>query len=212
MLSHKAVGTILHETLTRSFTVPFSFLDIACGDASLPKRVLPDTSVRHYHGIDLSEPAIELAAANLEDMAFEVDLDHRDFVEAMADRPESADVAWCSLSIHHLETDDKLSLMRAIRGATGSVLMIYEPTRRDDEDRAAYLERFIRVNQPLWTMLTVGEWNQIERHVTTSDLPETAPAWLDLGRRAGFSTARQVFVDPTELLPALPLRSLTSQS
>ena len=66
------------------------------------KTALAGTKVRHYHGIDLSEPALELAAANLAAMPFQVDLDHRDFVEAMMRRPEHADAAWCSLSIHHL--------------------------------------------------------------------------------------------------------------
>jgi hypothetical protein len=33
-LSHKAVGKILHDTLTTTFAKPFTFLDIACGDAS----------------------------------------------------------------------------------------------------------------------------------------------------------------------------------
>src|SRR5262245_16605645 len=69
----------------------------------------------HYHGIDLSEPALELAANNLKDMPFEVELDHRDFVEAMKRRPEPADASWYSLSIHHLETASKLHMMRAIR-------------------------------------------------------------------------------------------------
>src|SRR5499433_989138 len=82
-------------------------------------RRLRGTKVRHYHGIDLSQPALELAAANLEGSPFEVDLDHRDFVEAMLRRPEHADADWCSLSIHHLSSADKLRLMKAIRGATG---------------------------------------------------------------------------------------------
>ena len=30
-----------------------------------------------------------------------------------------------------------------------------------------------------------------------SDLPETSAVWLDLGRQAGFSKARELFVDPT---------------
>ena len=47
-------------------------------------------------------------------MPFEVELDHRDFVRATTDRPEPADVAWCSLSIHHLDTQAKLRLMRAL--------------------------------------------------------------------------------------------------
>jgi ubiquinone/menaquinone biosynthesis C-methylase UbiE len=114
-LSHREVGTLLHDTLDESFDRPFSFLDIACGDAS-EMRALSGTKTRHYHGVDLSEPALELAANNLKDMPFEVELDHRDFVEAVTLRPEPADVAWCSLSIHHLATDEKLRLMRALAG------------------------------------------------------------------------------------------------
>ena len=34
--------------------------------------------------------------------------------------------------------------------------------------------------------------------ITTSDLPETASGWLDLGREAGFSKATQLFDDPTD--------------
>ena len=127
------------------------------------KAALPGTQVRHYHGIDLSQAALELAAANLAGLPFEVDLDHRDFVEAMMRRPEHADAAWCSLSIHHLSTRDKLGLMKAIRGATDArgIFLLYEPTRRADEDRTAWLDRFARTNKPLWSVLTPAEWDQI---------------------------------------------------
>jgi hypothetical protein len=54
-------------------------------------------------------------------LPFEVDLDHHDFVEAMMRRPEHADATWCSLSIHHLSTDEKLRLMKAIHGTTGAL-------------------------------------------------------------------------------------------
>ena len=199
-LSHREVGAILHDTLNQAFASPFTFLDIACGDASMMKIALRRTKVRHYHGIDLSQPALELAAANLARSPFEVDLDHRDFVDAMMRRPEHADAAWCGLSIHHLSRDDKLRLMKAIRGVTGAggMFLLYEPTRRDDEDRAGFLERFSRTNKPLWKTLTPAEWDQIWRHVTSSDFPETAAVWCELGRAAGFARARQVFVDPTD--------------
>jgi 2-polyprenyl-3-methyl-5-hydroxy-6-metoxy-1,4-benzoquinol methylase len=199
-LSHREVGTILRTTLNEVFKAPFTFLDIACGDASVMKAALSGTKVRHYHGIDLSEPALELAAANLAGMPFEVDLDHRDFVDAMMRRPEHADAAWCSLSIHHLATDDKLRLMKAIRGAVGArgIFLLYEPTRRADEDRDAFLTRFLRTNQALWSVLTPPEWAQIWHHVSTCDFPETAAVWCELGREAGFGEARQVFVDPTD--------------
>jgi len=197
-LSHRAVGDLLGAAVKESFQRPFEILDIACGDASLMRRVLPGTTVSHYHGIDLAEPALELAARNLAGMPFAVDLDHRDFVAAMSDRQEPADVSWCSLSIHHLPTERKLELFQAIRRSTTSFLMIYEPTRLDHEDRASYLDRFTAVNRPLWTMLTPAEWGQIEHHVRNCDLPETSAVWLSLGRDAGFTTARQLFVDPTD--------------
>jgi hypothetical protein len=201
-LAHREVSGILRETLNDVFTSPFCFLDIACGDASTMTAALGGTQVRHYHGIDLSQAALELAADNLAELPFEVDLDHRDFVEAMMRRPEHADASWCSLSVHHLSTDDKLRLMKAIRGATGArgIFLLYEPTRRVDEDRAAYLDRFVRTNKPLWRVLTPAEWDQVWYHVTTCDFPETAAEWCELGREAGFGEARQVFVDPTDFL------------
>ena len=78
-LAHREVGTILQETLNDLFKSPFSFLDIACGDASLMKTALQGTHVGHYHGIDLSQAALELAAANLAELPGKVDLDHREF-------------------------------------------------------------------------------------------------------------------------------------
>lgn len=75
VLAHREIGHILRATLNGGFKAPFSFLDIACGDASLMKAALPATQVRHYHGIDLSQAALELAAANLAGLPFEVDLD-----------------------------------------------------------------------------------------------------------------------------------------
>jgi hypothetical protein len=195
-LAQREVGAILRRTLNQAFTKPFSFLDIACGDASMMTAALDGTN----HGIDLSQPALELAAANLRYVPFAVDLDHRDFVEAMLRRPEHADAAWCSLSIHHLSTSDKLRLMKAIRGAVGvaGIFMLYEPTRRVGEDRAAFLNRFERINKGRWTVLTPTEWDQIWHHVTTCDFPETAAVWCELGREAGFAEAWQVYVDPTD--------------
>ena len=77
-LAHKEVGTILHGALA-AIAKPFAFVDIACGDAGQMRRALSGTNISHYHGIDLSEPALDLAAKNLEGVTFEVEFDHRDF-------------------------------------------------------------------------------------------------------------------------------------
>lgn len=197
VLSHRAAGETLHRALA-AVAKPFTFLDIACGDASLTKRALAGTRVSHYHGIDLSEPAIELAAKMLDGFPYDVDLDHEDFVTGLEERAEPADIAWCGLSIHHLVTEDKLKLLTAIRASTGSSLIIYEPTRRDGEDRDQWLRRFLAAQVPTWTALTAEERDQIIHHIETSDLPETPTGWKDLGRQAGFASATELFVDPTD--------------
>ncbi|HEX2446998.1 MAG TPA: class I SAM-dependent methyltransferase [Methyloceanibacter sp.] len=195
-LAHKEVGAILHDALA-SIAKPFAFVDIACGDAGQMKPALSGTKVRHYYGIDLSEAALELAAKNLEGVPFQIELDHRDFVTALTKRPESADVAWCGLSIHHLSTEGKRDLLTAIRGSTSNFLMIYEPTRLDGESRDAYLERFRRINRPAWTFFSEDEWAQIDHHVTSCDYPETSATWCALGHDAGFAQAREIFCDAT---------------
>jgi len=82
----KKLGTILHRALA-AVAKPFAFLDIGCGDADQMPKALAGTKVRYYHGVDLSEPALELAAKNLAGVPFEVELDHRDFVTALTRRP-----------------------------------------------------------------------------------------------------------------------------
>jgi hypothetical protein len=57
-LSHKESWRLLHDTLKETFATPFAFLDVACGDASETPNALPGAKVRHYRGIDLSEPAL----------------------------------------------------------------------------------------------------------------------------------------------------------
>ena len=195
-LGHREVGTILHRALV-AVAKPFAFLDIACGDAGQMRKALAGTKVRHYHGVDLSEPALELAAKNLAGVPFEVELDRRDYVTALTRRPEKADAAWCGLSIHHLATDGKRDLFKAIHGSTSNFLMIYEPSLNEGETRDAYLKRFRRVSRPAWTSLSDQEWIQIDHHVTTCELPETSATWLKLGREAGFARATELLCDPT---------------
>jgi Methyltransferase domain len=196
VLSHREVGAILHRALV-AMPEPFAFLDIACGDAGQMPEALTGTKVRHYLGIDLAEPALELAAKTLAGVPFKVELDHRDFVTALTERPEPADAAWCGLSIHHLSAEGKLGLFKAIRGSIGSFLMIYEPALNDGETREAYLARFAQMNRPAWSFLTEEEWEVIDRHVCTCDFPETSANWIALGRDAGFAEAREVYCDPT---------------
>src|SRR5262249_35570318 len=91
-LSHRAAGKLLHDAL-HAIPRPFALVDIACGDASQMREVLSGTRCRHYQGIDLSAPALELAAKNLASAPYQVELDHEDFVEVLTRRSQPVDAA-----------------------------------------------------------------------------------------------------------------------
>jgi ubiquinone/menaquinone biosynthesis C-methylase UbiE len=200
-LFHREAYARLHRILIDEELQPFRFLDIACGDASATVEALKGTRVAHYHGIDLSQAALDLASKALETLACPVALDQYDFTEALRDRPEPADVAWIGLSLHHLLAPAKLALMREIRGIVGDrgLLLIYENASPDGEDRDAWLRRWDR-QKPSWTALTPEEWDTMAAHVRAADFPEIASRWHSMGHEAGFGEVRELFVAPTDLL------------
>jgi SAM-dependent methyltransferase len=199
-LFHREAYAQLHRILVDEAVGPFRFLDIACGDARAAAGALKGTRVAHYHGIDLSQAALNLAANALATLRCPIKLERRDFVEALRAWSHPVDVAWIGLSLHHLRTPTKLTLMRKIRSMVGErgLFLIYEGTNPDGEDRAAWLRRHDG-QKPFWTALTLEEWESITAHVHTADFPETTSQWHSLGREAGFTRVRQLFVAPSNL-------------
>jgi SAM-dependent methyltransferase len=198
-LSHQEVQAVLHRELVRDVNRPFRFLDLACGDARLTVAALQGTRVIHYHGIDLSEPALGMARQTVESLACPAELEQEDFVTAMRDRPEPADVVWIGLALHHLQTPDKRVLMREVRATVGDSgrFLIYEPVCHEGESRPAYLARFEQINHSGWAELTPDEWAVMLAHVRAADIPEPASVWAQLGREAGFADVCDLFTDPT---------------
>lgn len=199
-LSNAVACGELRRFLTTEIARPFRILDLACGDASGVVEALKATPVEHYRGVDLSAPALAYAQRNLSPLTCPVELDEADFTLALNGRPRE-DIVWISLSLHHLDTADKLAFMRSVRDNLDQdgAFLIYEPTRRDGEDRPQYLDRFEQIGRRDWTQLTGDEFAEALKHVRTCDLPETVSDWHDLGRRAGFSTSRELYASPTDL-------------
>jgi len=198
-LSHREVQAVLHRELVTDVNRPFRFLDLACGDARLTVAALQGTRVIHYHGIDLSAPALAMARHAVKTLACPVELEQEDFVSAMRDRPEPADVVWIGLALHHLQTADKRVLMREVRAAVGNGgrFLIYEPVCHEGESRPAYLDRFEQINHSGWAALTPDEWAAMLAHVRAADFPESSSVWIQLGRDAGFPDVRDLFTDLT---------------
>lgn len=202
--AYAALRRFLDEEVAR----PFRFLDLACGDASGIARALKGTQIGGYRGIDLAEPALNLARENLKTLACEVQLEEADFTEALRSRAEPVDIVWISLSLHHLDTPAKRTLMGEIRRAMGpnGAFLIYEPARDDGEGRAAYMDRFEDTARKDWTSLTGEEFKEAIDHVRTCDLPETVSDWKKLGEGAGFSRVGELYRSPDDLFRLIKYR------
>jgi ubiquinone/menaquinone biosynthesis C-methylase UbiE len=159
---------------------------------------LKGTSIASYRGIDLSSPALAIAAKVLTVLDCRVALEHRDFAEALAKLDEDFDVVWIGQSLHHLDRAKKLAAMRDARRLCGErgFLIIWEPTRLEHEDQAAWLRRFQSTCGPLWTRLEREEWDAMVEHIKTSDHAETRAVWHRIGEEAGFSRVRDIHASP----------------
>ena len=197
---HREVYARLNQILREDAAQPFRFLDIACGDAGSSVAALAGTRVSHYHGIDQSAAALALAREALAALPCPVTLEQRDFIEALGDHPSPMDVAWIGLSLHHLHAPNKLEVMRDIRDSLneGGLLVIYEPTSPEGEERAEWLRRWDE-QRPSWTGYTAEEWDAVSTHVHAADFPETISGWHALGAAAGFSSVQEVYGAPSNL-------------
>jgi SAM-dependent methyltransferase len=150
MFHREAYGQ-LHQILIDEAPQPFRFLDIACGDASASVEALKGTRVSHYHGIDLSRPALDLASKTLRALGCPVILERRNLVEVLANCNQLVDVAWIGQSLHHFSGPEKLEVMRAVRRVAGDrgLFLIWEPTSPDGEDREGWLRRFELTRRPI---------------------------------------------------------------
>jgi SAM-dependent methyltransferase len=208
-LSNAGAYAQLHRFLSDDVARPFNFIDLACGDASGIVHALAGTRIARYRGIDLAAPALALAETNLKALACEVELEQADFATAMRRRSEPADIVWISLSLHHLDTPDKRTLMREICAGIipAGALLIYEPTRGNGESRPAYLDRAEEVGRRDWTALSADEFREAMHHVRTCDLPETVSEWEALGREAGFTRIAELYRSPDDLFRLFSYRA-----
>jgi SAM-dependent methyltransferase len=197
LMYHREVYALLSSLLSRLMPRPFTFLDIACGDASASALALKDTAISRYFGIDLSERSLELARESLKVLPCPSFLKCCDFADAMANWPEPVDVAWIGMSLHHLQSTDKALLMKSVHKVLNrdGLFMIWEPTLLEGETRAQWLDRFAGLRSA-FAAIAENEFQAMECHMRRADFPESSEVWLAMGLQAGFGNAEEVFVMP----------------
>ncbi len=84
------------------------------------------------------------------------------------------------------------------RLADGGLLLIWEPTCLEGEDREGWMERFRQMRQG-WPAVSDEEFAAFDSHHRASDYSETASTWKVMGREAGFEQADELFVVPNQL-------------
>lgn len=196
-LFHREVGGILRRDWLARPT-PFSFLDLACGDAGVTGGALQGTKISSYTGVDFSAPAIALAAKNTATLPGPRHFHEEDFPSFLHRTTETFDLIYLGLSLHHLETAAKRETLRDLHRTTaeGGFLYLFEPILQSGESRESYVERWAAAMDGPYDPFPPAVRTALQDHVRESERPESVEEYLASAHRAGFSPGEVLFTDP----------------
>jgi SAM-dependent methyltransferase len=196
-LFHREVGGILRREMLDG-TEPFTFLDLACGDADLTAAALQGTQISFYTGVDFSAPALALAANRTAELGCSRTLHEADFTDFLRQNKESFDVIYLGLSLHHLEGETKREMMTHLHRATasGGTFYLFEPFLRVGENRESYVARWAAAMDGPYDPFPPAARNALRDHVRESEKPESKDEYLSAARAAGFQDGEVLFTDP----------------
>lgn len=167
-------------------------LDLGCGDAELPSRYLPSTTITEYHGVDLAEHPLALARERLSGLPLDTKLHLADQAQFARSTNERYDVVVLGFALHHNLREEKRRLLASARKLlrSGGDLIVYDTFLPSGIDRDRYLESYLGWVRQDWTQFTLDEYDLIEAHIRGNDFPDTVATHLQLGREVGFTTAK----------------------
>jgi len=202
-LYHRSVKTSLGEWLNdmeSELGRPFSFLDLGCGDCLFSSEVLEGRNLSSYTGMDISPVALDLAARNTLPLKAPCTLKAGDFVTEIASLPDTYDIIYIGLSLHHLPRVEKEYFFGELHKklAPGGVLLIFDPVLTPGETHDSYMGRWVDHAEWAWNALTAEEVAGAVQHVTTSDYPEEIGTLNRMAVSSGFEPAEVLFMDHTD--------------
>jgi ubiquinone/menaquinone biosynthesis C-methylase UbiE len=182
----------------RKFGKPLRIVDLGCGDAWLATHAFRDANVEQYHGVDVSESAVERAREHIAIWPGRAEVAAGNLAEFLSRLPdESANVVLASYSLHHFLSDAKIALIAECRRilVLGGTFLWIDAVRDSDETREAYIDRLTHTMQHDWPALTEDQRARACAHVRESDFPETGQWMREQVERAGFYLAETLLRD-----------------
>lgn len=184
-MKHRELATLLNDYLLATFPRAYSLLDLGCGDASFSVEALRGTPLASYVGVDLSQPALDLAAVMLREIRCRQHLLHGEISAVASDllaQNRSFDAILASFSIHHLSLDAKDQLIGTLRSLLnpGGVFLMIDLVARSGETRGQFLKRYITGVRSTWTALEDDEIESIAEHIESCDFPESCETFRKL--------------------------------
>lgn len=196
---HKEIHQVIHKLLLEHFHCePFSLLDLGCGDSSLIAQTIKDIPISCYHGIDISEIALEAAKQTFASSSFDIFLSQGDFFEIINQLKTKFDVILSGYSLHHLQLWQKDILFGNCRKRLNKngIFLVYDNIKKDDEDRDEYLNRYWNNCIKNRKEMTIKELENSKKHIFEGDFPETIETLNHLASKHGFRKGNILYRDP----------------
>ncbi|NJM73634.1 MAG: class I SAM-dependent methyltransferase [Scytonema sp. RU_4_4] len=203
-MGHREVYCRLHELLVSYFQKPFKMLDLGCGDANFTAQALLNTNIASYKGIDLSNPALEIAKQNMAVVQCDTTFIQGDFSELVSQlmqaQQDRFDVILISFALHHLHLEQKDYFIGQLKSllASGGIFILIDIVSKEEEDRETYIKRYLEGVQKYWSLLTPQEYSMVENHISSSDFPETQQTLQEISQKYSFTRFKCLYCDPQE--------------
>lgn len=190
---HEQIYTDVKQVLQQQ-TGDFSVLDLGCGDAACLAPVLQDVAISAYTGVDLSAPALALAAENLSALSCSVGLELNELLSFMQQQAHQYDVIFSSFALHHLSYSLKAQFFQAARQCltTHGVLLLIDTFKEPNEALPDYLNAYCQWINNDWIGITEEEKALACQHIIDNDIPETLADTQQLAEQASFTKCQEI--------------------
>lgn len=187
---HNELYLELDKLLNTTFTSKkFSFLDLGCGDASCVAKVLSNSNIAGYIGVDLSEVVTKLAETNLQSVTPNRRFINGDFVRQMRDLiGQQFDVIFTGFALHHYTTKEKqefFNLAKQLLKPDG-ILTVIDVVCTEGQTVTEAVNNSIAYFSKC-NGITPEVLSKSSEHILNYDIPETISTYQKMASNANFT-------------------------